>query len=99
MGPASPLCLTRNVHLSSPSSSVRQGAACARHLLQSLTVNFSFSPDVLGRKKHPGALRVTEGLSLYKTLQVQMLDLLDIEGLYPLYRRVERYLEEFPEER
>lgn len=28
-----------------------------------------------------------------------MLDLLDIEGLYPLYRRVERYLEEFPEER
>ncbi|XP_068409388.1 inositol-pentakisphosphate 2-kinase isoform X2 [Eschrichtius robustus] len=30
---------------------------------------------------------------------VQMLDLLDIEGLYPLYRRVERYLEEFPEER
>lgn len=36
---------------------------------------------------------------LYKTLQVQMLDMLDIEGLYPLYRRVERYLEEFPEER
>ncbi|XP_028349942.1 inositol-pentakisphosphate 2-kinase isoform X3 [Physeter macrocephalus] len=30
---------------------------------------------------------------------VQMLDLLDIEGLYPLYRRVERYLEEFPEQR
>lgn len=28
-----------------------------------------------------------------------MLDLLDIEGLYPLYKRVERYLEEFPEER
>ena len=63
MGPASRLCLTGNVHSSSPSSSVRQGAACARHLLQSLTVNFSFSPDVLGRKKHPGALRVTEGLS------------------------------------
>ncbi|XP_057354422.1 inositol-pentakisphosphate 2-kinase isoform X4 [Manis pentadactyla] len=36
---------------------------------------------------------------LYKTLQVQMLDMLDIEGLYPLYRRVEQYLEEFPEER
>lgn len=36
---------------------------------------------------------------LYKTLQVQKLDLLDIEGLYPLYRRVERYLEEFPEQR
>lgn len=28
-----------------------------------------------------------------------MLDQLDIEGLYPLYNRVERYLEEFPEER
>ncbi|XP_077181841.1 inositol-pentakisphosphate 2-kinase isoform X3 [Paroedura picta] len=36
---------------------------------------------------------------LYKTLQVQMLDLLDIEGIYPLYNRVEQYLEEFPEER
>uniref|UniRef100_A0A5F8HDZ9 Inositol-pentakisphosphate 2-kinase n=1 Tax=Monodelphis domestica TaxID=13616 RepID=A0A5F8HDZ9_MONDO len=35
---------------------------------------------------------------LYKTLQVQMLDLLDIEGLYPLYRRVERHLQEFPEQ-
>uniref|UniRef100_A0A9L0RHR9 Inositol-pentakisphosphate 2-kinase n=1 Tax=Equus caballus TaxID=9796 RepID=A0A9L0RHR9_HORSE len=34
-----------------------------------------------------------------KIFKVQMLDLLDIEGLYPLYRRVERYLEEFPEER
>uniref|UniRef100_U3IAK3 Inositol-pentakisphosphate 2-kinase n=6 Tax=Anatidae TaxID=8830 RepID=U3IAK3_ANAPP len=28
-----------------------------------------------------------------------MLDMLDIEGLYPLYTRVEQYLEEFPEER
>ncbi|XP_044539577.1 inositol-pentakisphosphate 2-kinase-like [Gracilinanus agilis] len=28
-----------------------------------------------------------------------MLDLLDIEGLYPLYRRVERHLQEFPEQR
>ncbi|XP_015283012.1 PREDICTED: inositol-pentakisphosphate 2-kinase [Gekko japonicus] len=36
---------------------------------------------------------------LYKTLQVQMLDLLDIEGIYPLYNRVDQYLEEFPEER
>ncbi|KAF6119806.1 hypothetical protein HJG60_010205 [Phyllostomus discolor] len=40
-----------------------------------------------------------KGCLLYKTLQVQMLDMLDIEGLYPLYRRVERYLEEFPEQR
>jgi inositol-pentakisphosphate 2-kinase len=30
---------------------------------------------------------------------VQRLDLLDIEGLYPLYNRVEQYLEEFSEER
>ncbi|XP_023563567.1 inositol-pentakisphosphate 2-kinase isoform X3 [Octodon degus] len=34
-----------------------------------------------------------------KIFKVQMLDLLDIEGLYPLYNRVEQYLEEFPEER
>lgn len=36
---------------------------------------------------------------LAKTLQVQMLDNLDIEGIYPLYKRVEQYLEEFPKER
>ncbi|XP_030632253.1 inositol-pentakisphosphate 2-kinase [Chanos chanos] len=36
---------------------------------------------------------------LAKILQAQMLDNLDIEGLYPLYRRVEQYLEEFPKER
>jgi inositol-pentakisphosphate 2-kinase len=30
---------------------------------------------------------------------VQRLDLLDIEGLYPLYNRVEQYLEDFPEAR
>lgn len=39
------------------------------------------------------------GCLLYKALQAQMLDMLDIEGLYPLYSRVEQYLEEFPEER
>uniref|UniRef100_A0A672NKF8 Inositol-pentakisphosphate 2-kinase n=1 Tax=Sinocyclocheilus grahami TaxID=75366 RepID=A0A672NKF8_SINGR len=36
---------------------------------------------------------------LAKILQVQMLDNLDIEGIYPLYKRVEQYLEEFPRER
>ncbi|KAF7249709.1 Inositol-pentakisphosphate 2-kinase [Varanus komodoensis] len=36
---------------------------------------------------------------LYKTLQAQMLDMLDIEGIYPLYSRIEQYLEEFPKER
>uniref|UniRef100_A0A671TA07 Inositol-pentakisphosphate 2-kinase n=1 Tax=Sinocyclocheilus anshuiensis TaxID=1608454 RepID=A0A671TA07_9TELE len=36
---------------------------------------------------------------LAKVLQVQMLDNLDIEGIYPLYKRVEQYLEEFPKER
>ncbi|XP_018416976.1 PREDICTED: inositol-pentakisphosphate 2-kinase isoform X1 [Nanorana parkeri] len=40
-----------------------------------------------------------KGCILYKTLQTQMLDMLDIEGLYPLYKRVEKYLEECPEER
>uniref|UniRef100_A0A8C5KL49 Inositol-pentakisphosphate 2-kinase n=1 Tax=Jaculus jaculus TaxID=51337 RepID=A0A8C5KL49_JACJA len=46
--------------------------------------------------EHSGLLK---GCLLCKTLQVQMLDLMDIEGLYPLYNCVERYLEEFPEER
>ncbi|KAG2470799.1 IPPK kinase, partial [Polypterus senegalus] len=36
---------------------------------------------------------------LSKILQAQTLDNLDIEGLYPLYRRVQQHLEEFPEER
>lgn len=36
---------------------------------------------------------------LGRILQVQMLDNLDIEGIYPLYKRVERHLEEFPKER
>ncbi|XP_054514875.1 inositol-pentakisphosphate 2-kinase isoform X1 [Pan troglodytes] len=50
-------------------------------------------------KNTPERSGLPKGCLLYKTLQVQMLDLLDIEGLYPLYNRVERYLEEFPEER
>ncbi|XP_074055393.1 inositol-pentakisphosphate 2-kinase isoform X2 [Macrotis lagotis] len=49
-----------------------------------------------GPPEGPGLPR---GCLLYKTLQAQMLDLLDIEGLYPLYRRVQRHLEEFPEQR
>ncbi|XP_066528632.1 inositol-pentakisphosphate 2-kinase [Hoplias malabaricus] len=36
---------------------------------------------------------------LAKILQVQTLDNLDVEGIYPLYKRVEQYLEEFPKER
>ncbi|XP_045419113.1 inositol-pentakisphosphate 2-kinase isoform X2 [Lemur catta] len=50
-------------------------------------------------KNTPERSGLPKGCLLYKTLQVQMLDLLDIEGLYPLYNRVERYLQEFPEER
>ncbi|KAF3856723.1 hypothetical protein F7725_017446 [Dissostichus mawsoni] len=36
---------------------------------------------------------------LYRVRQTQMLDTLDIEGLYPLYRRVEQHLQDFPKER
>ncbi|KAM9409175.1 inositol-pentakisphosphate 2-kinase isoform 2-T2 [Pholidichthys leucotaenia] len=36
---------------------------------------------------------------LFRILQTQMLDTLDIEGLYPLYRHVEQHLEDFPKER
>ncbi|XP_028302062.1 inositol-pentakisphosphate 2-kinase [Gouania willdenowi] len=36
---------------------------------------------------------------LFRILQTQMLDMLDIEGLYPLYRRVEQHLQDFPKER
>ncbi|KAM9814209.1 inositol-pentakisphosphate 2-kinase [Neosynchiropus ocellatus] len=36
---------------------------------------------------------------LSRILQTQMLDTLDIEGLYPLYCRVERHLQEYPKER
>ncbi|XP_043933348.1 inositol-pentakisphosphate 2-kinase [Protopterus annectens] len=37
-----------------------------------------------------------KGCVLSKILQVQRLDMMDIEGLYPLYRRVERHLQELP---
>lgn len=36
---------------------------------------------------------------LSRILQAQMLDTHDIEGLYPLYRRVEQHLQDFPKER
>ncbi|TNN60725.1 Inositol-pentakisphosphate 2-kinase [Liparis tanakae] len=36
---------------------------------------------------------------LFRILQTQMLDTLDIEGLFPLYRRVEQHLQDFPKER
>lgn len=36
---------------------------------------------------------------LFRILQTQMLDTLDIEGLYPLYRRIEQHLQEFSKER
>ncbi|XP_041812103.1 inositol-pentakisphosphate 2-kinase [Chelmon rostratus] len=36
---------------------------------------------------------------LFRILQTQMLDTLDIEGLYPLYHRVEQHLQDFPKER
>uniref|UniRef100_A0A1A8M2B3 Inositol-pentakisphosphate 2-kinase n=1 Tax=Nothobranchius pienaari TaxID=704102 RepID=A0A1A8M2B3_9TELE len=36
---------------------------------------------------------------LFRILQTQMLDSLDIEGLYPLYRQLEQHLQDFPKER
>ncbi|KAM9759867.1 LOW QUALITY PROTEIN: inositol-pentakisphosphate 2-kinase [Menidia menidia] len=36
---------------------------------------------------------------LSRILQTQMLDTLDIEGLHPLFRRVEQHLQDFPKER
>ncbi|XP_053325591.1 inositol-pentakisphosphate 2-kinase [Spea bombifrons] len=50
-------------------------------------------------KQKPENSGLPKGCILYKMLQAQMLDMLDIEGLYPLYKRVEKYLEECPEER
>lgn len=59
---------------------------------------FLKTPFLLGKHKLESS-GLPRGCLLYKTLQAQMLDMLDIEGLYPLYNRVEQYLEEFPEER
>lgn len=47
----------------------------------------------------PGNNSLSKDSVLSRILQVQMLDNLDIEGIYPLYKRVEQYLEEFPKER
>ncbi|EPY77199.1 inositol-pentakisphosphate 2-kinase isoform 4 [Camelus ferus] len=74
---------------------------CRDSSLLSVAARLSAWAVALGAtgKNTPERSGLPKGCLLYKTLQVQMLDLLDIEGLYPLYRRVERYLEEFPEER
>lgn len=36
---------------------------------------------------------------LSRILQTQMLDMRDIEELYPLYHRVEQHLQDFPKQR
>ncbi|KAJ7404659.1 Inositol-pentakisphosphate 2-kinase [Pitangus sulphuratus] len=60
----------------------------------------AFNKELVRNGKHKlESSGLPRGCLLYKTLQAQMLDMLDIEGLYPLYSRVEQYLEEFPEER
>uniref|UniRef100_A0A3Q4BFE1 Inositol-pentakisphosphate 2-kinase n=1 Tax=Mola mola TaxID=94237 RepID=A0A3Q4BFE1_MOLML len=47
-------------------------------------------------------IQVSQGLPsdsvLFRILQTQMLDTQDIEGLYPLYRRVGQHLHDFPKE-
>uniref|UniRef100_A0A3Q3KSG3 Inositol-pentakisphosphate 2-kinase n=1 Tax=Monopterus albus TaxID=43700 RepID=A0A3Q3KSG3_MONAL len=48
---------------------------------------------------HHGAQGLPSDSVLFRILQTQMLDTLDIEGLYPLYRRVEQHLQDFPKER
>ncbi|XP_030062976.1 inositol-pentakisphosphate 2-kinase [Microcaecilia unicolor] len=59
-----------------------------------------FSKELLrnGNHKTEGS-GLPKGCILYKILQAQLLDMLDIEGLRSLYDRVEQYLEEFPKER
>ncbi|XP_078139987.1 inositol-pentakisphosphate 2-kinase [Centroberyx gerrardi] len=58
----------------------------------------SFCEASRERSRHgPQALPSDSVLS--RILQTQMLDSLDIEGLFPLYRRVEQHLLEFPKER
>lgn len=93
------MCLAPCAHESWSQQLREAGCGLCRCLFQSSTVNLSFSLMFLVGKNSPECSGLPKGCLLYKTLQVQMLDLLDIEGLYPLYRRVEKYLEEFPEER
>uniref|UniRef100_A0A3Q4H4T7 Inositol-pentakisphosphate 2-kinase n=1 Tax=Neolamprologus brichardi TaxID=32507 RepID=A0A3Q4H4T7_NEOBR len=47
----------------------------------------------------PGSRGLPSDSVLFRILQTQMLDTLDIEGLYPLYRQVEQHLQDFPKER
>uniref|UniRef100_UPI00398EEE9C inositol-pentakisphosphate 2-kinase isoform X2 n=1 Tax=Pristiophorus japonicus TaxID=55135 RepID=UPI00398EEE9C len=42
---------------------------------------------------------LSKGCVLSRILQVQMLDMMDIDGIYPLYLRVQQHLEEFPKDR
>ncbi|KAM6927861.1 inositol-pentakisphosphate 2-kinase [Xenentodon cancila] len=56
------------------------------------------SPFNKERIRH-GSQGLPSSSVLFRILQTQMLDTLDIEGLYPLYRRVEQHLHDFPKER
>lgn len=57
------------------------------------------NPVFMAGKNKVETSGLPKGCLLYKTLQAQMLDMLDVEGVYPLCNRVEQYLEEFPNER
>ncbi|XP_061746797.1 inositol-pentakisphosphate 2-kinase isoform X1 [Nerophis ophidion] len=49
------------------------------------------------RSRH-GSQGLPSDSVLFRILQTQMLDSLNIEGVYPLYRRVEKHLQDFPKE-
>lgn len=86
------------VHVPAAPAPLKRGSLCLLPT-SALDSNPSFPRMFLVGKSSLEQSGLPKGCLLYQTLQVQMLDLLDIEGLYPLYRRVERYLEEFPEQR
>lgn len=46
-----------------------------------------------------GAQGLPSDSVLSRILQTQMLDMRDIEELYPLYHRVEQHLQDFPKQR
>lgn len=59
-----------------------------------------FRKDVLRNNIHAVENSgLPKGCVLSRILQVQMLDMMDIDGIYPLYLRVQQHLEEFTKDR
>ncbi|XP_059800611.1 inositol-pentakisphosphate 2-kinase isoform X3 [Hypanus sabinus] len=88
--------------LSTPADSCRTGDMKRTRISEEMSQceASQFRRDVLRNNIHSVENSgLPNGSVLSQILQVQMLDMMDIDGIYPLYLRVQQHLEEFPKDR